>query len=121
MATTSTDHRIKVPDGLTLGDLLDAIDRDRRRTVGSSIARNRGADAYPHSFGYLVSSVANFLADRRSVDELRQALATVELITMGRDSYDHLVAMADDRRDAVEHARRLAAERSVDDDGPVAA
>lgn len=112
---TSTDHRIKVPDGLTLGDLIDAIDlRSNTITAG----RN---DHSPLGFALGVLSTGLTSAMHGDATLLRTDYATATVIAASDRDYAHLATMAAERADAVEHARRLAAEATIDDDGPVAA
>lgn len=94
-ATTAQPAPTPVPPaGLTVADLLDAIDGRHDEIAAERRASNRHA----FIFGYLASAVSRQL-DYPKPDRLRSVLAYTELIAMDAESFAQYEAMAAARRD----------------------
>lgn len=96
---------IPIPTGLTLGDLLDAVDHHPVAIHEGRTCPTRGA----YAFGYVHHAVGSVLLASGDLDQLRIDYATAHVITLDDASFDALRLMATERAEAVEHARQLQA------------
>lgn len=97
---------IPIPTGLTLSDLLDAVDH---HPVAITKGREDGGPCYPAAFGMVRHQLGAVLLGVGDLDALRSDYATAHVITLDDASFDALRLMATERAEAVEHARQLQA------------